>query len=104
MVFRAGGEGDYHSDSSILGDSGEPSPFEWEIDGDVLRVKLEGSDWIEGVFEFSSFYTKFTFENGGDEFEKTGSVCGVCCPFAFMIIGIPAVAGLGVITLFKRRK
>ena len=96
MLFEYEGEGESESDESS---------FEWKIEDDKLFMKFEDdTDYDEGTeYEFGSFYTTLKAGDSDDEYKKTGSVCGVCCPFPFMVIGIPALAGLVAVRAYKKR-
>ncbi len=103
MVFEVGGEGtsvtewDYGSTTTTT-----EGTFEWKVEEDQICIKDEGaSDWSQMDYEFESFYSE-VYVNG-DKYEKSGNVCGACCPFCFMYMGIPlAITTTGL--AFYRKK
>ena len=109
LTFKLGGEGEmeveYTGESSSSTSNRE---FTWEFVDDKLEITY--ADWdttISYTYELSDLYTTLDLDSGwGGEtqYKKTASICGVCCPFPFMVIGVPAFACLGGMILLKKRK
>jgi len=108
VTFSTGDEFEYTwTFTSIDGDSiSETYEGKWKIEDDELFLKFEDSeDWDDGAeYEFNGLHTEVTLGEGDDEitWTKQGSVCGACCPFIFMIIGVAAVAQLVLMVIKKK--
>ena len=103
LNFKLGGSGEstWETDTTTT-----TTKFDWKIeDGEIFIKDPDDDDWGTGSeYEFSGFYTKLTVGEGSDEeYKKTASVCGVCCPFPFMLIGFPAMIGLVAVRAYKKR-
>ena len=93
--FETGGKGTFTVTFADETKESNTTPFQWAIVGDQLNLLFENIlDWEKNDYELSEMNRNLEINSDGKVFEKTGSICGVCCPFWFSAIGISAFAGI----------